>query len=104
MPEAKLVALSVDMERAGRQLQLITDVMAVTAKHGAQVWLRGGWAMDFFLGRVTRDHQDIDWFAWAADAPVIIAELLGRGYRQLPGLPPGQQVDLVGAQATGAGR
>ena len=37
------------------------------------------------------------------DAPVIIAELLGRGYRQLPGLPPGQQVDLVGAQATGAG-
>lgn len=83
------------MERAGRQLQLITDVMAVTAKHGAQVWLRGGWAMDFFLGRVTRDHQDIDWFAWAADAPVIIAELLEHGYRQLPGPPPGQQADLV---------
>ncbi|WP_408055191.1 nucleotidyltransferase domain-containing protein, partial [Streptomyces azureus] len=22
-----------------------------------------GWAMDFFIGEPTRDHEDIDWFA-----------------------------------------
>ena len=38
--------------------------------------------MDFFLGRVTRDHEDIDWFAWAVDAPAIIATLADRGYRR----------------------
>lgn len=41
--------------------------------------------MDFFLGQVTRDHKDIDWFAWAADAPVIRAALPGRGYPNVPG-------------------
>jgi Aminoglycoside-2''-adenylyltransferase len=46
-----------------------------------ELWLRGGWAMDFFLGRGTRDHHDIDWFAWATDAPVITAQLLERGFR-----------------------
>jgi hypothetical protein len=51
--------------------------------------------MDFFLGRVTRDHSDIDWFAWAADAPVIMAELLAHGYRQVARPPVAQQADLA---------
>jgi hypothetical protein len=40
----------------------------MAAELNVPVWLRGGWAMDFFLGQVTRDHADIDWFARAADA------------------------------------
>ncbi|WP_244204000.1 hypothetical protein [Streptomyces tricolor] len=28
--------------------------------------MRGGWARDFFLGEATREHEGIDWFAWAA--------------------------------------
>lgn len=70
-----------DHERAGRQLQVISDVLAIASKNAVEVWLRGGWAMDFFLGQVTRDHDDIDWFAWADDAPVIGAALLERGYQ-----------------------
>ncbi len=84
----------VDVTRAEHQLQLIADVRATCQSIGAPVWLRGGWAMDFFLGRVTRDHVDIDWFAGAVNAPGIISALAGRGYRVVPGPPADQQVDL----------
>jgi Aminoglycoside-2''-adenylyltransferase len=73
--------LMVDMERARRHLGLIFDVTATAPGQGVELWLRGGWAMDFFLGRVTRDHHDIDWFAWATDAPVITVQLLDHGFR-----------------------
>ncbi|BBH70441.1 hypothetical protein ACTI_71260 [Actinoplanes sp. OR16] len=54
-----------------RQLAAIAEVAAL----GIPVWLRGGWAMDFFLGYVSRPHRDVDWFAWAADADRIAAAL-----------------------------
>jgi hypothetical protein len=76
-------------------LRLIEEVVTAAAGRDVQVWLRGGWAMDFFLGEVTRDHRDIDWFAWTGDADVLGAELVRRGFRKVPGLPPDQQIDLV---------
>lgn len=51
--------------------------------------------MDFFLGGVTRDHRDIDWFAWTGDAVALGTELARRGYRHEPGLPAGQELDVV---------
>jgi hypothetical protein len=85
----------VDETRAARQLRLIGEVVSAAADRDVEVWLRGGWAMDFFLGEVTRDHRDIDWFAWTGDADVFGAELVRRGFQQVPGLPPDQQIDLV---------
>jgi hypothetical protein len=85
----------VNEARAARQLRLIEQVVAAAADRGVEVWLRGGWAMDFFLGEVTRDHRDMDWFTWTGDAGALGAELIRRGFRQVPGLPPDQQLDLV---------
>jgi Aminoglycoside-2''-adenylyltransferase len=85
----------VDQERAGRQLHLISDVLAIASKNAVEVWLRGGWAMDFFLGQVTRDHVDIDWFAWVKDASVITAALLESGYQAVPGAPPEVGLDVA---------
>lgn len=51
--------------------------------------------MDFYLGEITRDHADIDWFAWARDAGDLAEELLRRGHRPLPGPPPDLQLDFV---------
>ncbi|GAA2860013.1 hypothetical protein Acy02nite_56150 [Actinoplanes cyaneus] len=62
------------------QLEAIVEVTAL----GLEVWLRGGRAMDFFLGRVTRPHRDVDWFAWSSDAGRLAAALTGRGYELLP--------------------
>lgn len=84
-----------DTERAQRQLRMIADTVAMSERLGVQIWLRGGWAMDFFLGQVTRDHVDIDWEAWIDDAPAITAALHADGYQTIPGPPPDQQLDVA---------
>ncbi|OIJ90781.1 hypothetical protein BIV25_31360 [Streptomyces sp. MUSC 14] len=82
-------------ERAGRQLALIAQTPAASRRQGIPLRLRGGWAVDFFLGEVTREHGDIDRFAWTRDA-VRLAELLrGLGYTPVPGPPPDLQLDFV---------
>lgn len=50
--------------------------------------------MDFALGRITRPHIDVDWFAWRDDLPAIVDELLSRGWAELGRHPPEQQRDL----------
>ncbi|GAB1824226.1 hypothetical protein HerbRD11066_73900 [Herbidospora sp. RD11066] len=69
--------------------------IAEIAEMGFEVRLRGGWAMDFALGEVTRDHIDIDWFAWAHDADRLEAALVERGFVPQPGPPRDQQRDLA---------
>jgi hypothetical protein len=85
----------VNVQRAQHQLRLIAGVVAMAEGLSAETWLLGGWAMDFFLGQVTRDHEDIDWFAWVSDAPAITAALQAGGYRPVAGPPPDQQLDVA---------
>ncbi|MEU7562812.1 nucleotidyltransferase domain-containing protein [Streptomyces eurythermus] len=84
-----------DEERARRQLGLIARVLRAARDAGIPLWLRGGWAMDFFLGEVTRDHGDIDWFAWARDAPALAGLLTRLGHTPVPGPPADLQLDFV---------
>ncbi|MGJ5750463.1 nucleotidyltransferase domain-containing protein [Streptomyces puniciscabiei] len=79
----------------GRQLMLVEQTLTAARRHGVPLWLRGGWAMDFFLGEVTRDHGDIDWFARAEDAASLAGLLAGLGHTPVPGPPPDLQLDLV---------
>jgi Aminoglycoside-2''-adenylyltransferase len=85
-----------DAARAEHQLRLIAGVVAMSGQLGVQIWLRGGWAMDFFIGEVTRDHVDIDWEAWIDDASAITAALHADGWRTITGPPPDQQLDVAG--------
>ncbi|WP_204070911.1 nucleotidyltransferase domain-containing protein [Planotetraspora phitsanulokensis] len=83
-----------DGEHAARQLQAIAEVVGIAGEIGVQIWLRGGWAMDFYLGEITRDHRDVDWFAWAEDVPELAGKLMARGFEPMPGPPPDQQLDF----------
>ncbi len=49
-------------EREQRQLELIEEFALLAADAGIECWLRGGWALDFLVGRITRSHEDIDLF------------------------------------------
>lgn len=69
--------------------------MRIAGAHDAELWIRGGWAMDFFLGEITRDHEDIDWFAWKGDAGALAEALLVHGYQPVPGPPPDLQLDFA---------
>jgi catechol 2,3-dioxygenase-like lactoylglutathione lyase family enzyme len=85
----------VDTERAVRQLDLIEDTAAMAQRLGVPIWLRGGWAMDFFVGWVTRDHANIDWHAWIEDAPAITAALHADGHQALTGPPADEQLAVT---------
>jgi hypothetical protein len=74
-----------------RQLALIRELSQVAASLGIPIWLRGGWAMDFFLGRVTRPHEDVDLFIWASDAERLLESLEAHGFAELGGPPPERQ-------------
>lgn len=63
-----------------RQLAAIAEIREITQRLGVDVWLRGGWALDFYLGRVTREHADVDWFVWAGHLDAIVAGLRRLGW------------------------
>ena len=46
------------------QLDLIDELVTIFRRAGMRFWLRGGWAIDFMLGRVTRSHSDVDLVTW----------------------------------------
>lgn len=59
-PSARVFAMpdqnSTAVELRRLQLDVIAEEDAVCRDLGRPAWLRGGWAMDFGLGRVTRWH------------------------------------------------
>jgi hypothetical protein len=74
---------------------LVAEIVEVAHRFGIPVWLRGGWAVDFYLGRITREHRDIDWFVDVAHADRLVAALEDRGFAPVPGVPPQTQRDLA---------
>lgn len=48
-------------------------------------WVRGGWALDFHVGRVTREHADIDVVTWLRHRERIRRLLMGRGFSVVAG-------------------
>ncbi|GAB4103140.1 hypothetical protein GCM10028790_21590 [Micromonospora taraxaci] len=80
-----------------RQLASIAEVVGVAGAAGIPVWLRGGWAMDFQLGAVTRPHVDVDWYCWHEDANRLATLLLARDWRLDPRMPVTTQLDLFTA-------
>ena len=74
-----------------KQLRLLAEFVEVLRSVEAPCWLRGGWALDFALGRITRQHEDIDLFAWSKDGDRIDAALERRGFIRAPGPPPERQ-------------
>ncbi|MEU1846092.1 nucleotidyltransferase domain-containing protein [Micromonospora sediminicola] len=80
---------------AGRQLGAIREVVELAGAAGIEVWLRGGWAMDFHLGAVSRPHVDVDWYCWRRDAAGLSARLGALGWRPDPRMPAETQLDVL---------
>src|ERR1044071_10504320 len=60
-------AIPRDLNRIKQQLAAIQEIHARLTASGIHHWLFGGWAVDFYAGRVTRDHADIDLAVWHSD-------------------------------------
>ena len=62
------------------QMGVIAAAVAGLEERQLSCWLAGGWAVDFLIGRVTRDHRDIDIVIWAADASAATEALRDAGF------------------------
>jgi hypothetical protein len=49
------------------QLAALARIQEQLAEGGIDSWLFGGWAVDFYVGEVTREHADLDLAVWLGD-------------------------------------
>ena len=66
------------------QLSALSEVSGLLEEQAIDYWLFGGWAVDFYVGAVTRPHFDIDLAVWLEDVPRIEALLTAGGWRHAP--------------------
>jgi hypothetical protein len=67
-----------------QQLTALARVAELLDGAGIPYWLFGGWAVDFYVGSITRPHDDLDLAVWLDDVPRI-ADLLERdNWRHAP--------------------
>jgi Aminoglycoside-2''-adenylyltransferase len=74
-----------DMDgQALRQLRALGEVARSFDDLGIDYRLFGGWAVDFYVGSVTRVHDDVDLAVWLADRTRIAQLLADAGWQHAP--------------------
>jgi hypothetical protein len=68
------------LERTRVQLGLLEELAAAFSSERIRAWLRGGWALDFLLGRITRPHSDVDLVTWTRHRARVHRTLPARGF------------------------
>ena len=76
--------MNVIEEQALLQLSALAEVSKSLQKASIDYWLFGGWAVDFYVGAVTRLHDDVDIVVWFVDVPQIANLLLINGWHHAP--------------------
>ena len=76
------------------QLALVGEIAAILGEACIRFWLRGGWALDFHLGRITRPHADVDLVTWRRHRDRIRRLLEPRGFAPVPSEFPEAQLVL----------
>jgi Aminoglycoside-2''-adenylyltransferase len=66
------------------QLAALARIQEQLAEGGIDSWLFGGWAVDFYVGEVTREHADLDLAVWLGDGERIAALLEADGWAHAP--------------------
>jgi hypothetical protein len=71
-------------QHASEQLSALEELTRLFEKESLDYWLFGGWAVDFYIGSITRRHDDIDVAVWLSDFPRIAELLLSHAWRHVP--------------------
>jgi len=82
-------------ESTESQLRVIRRVIAVTQQAGIPAWLFGGWGLDARIGRITREHGDVEFWVERADADRSKALLTGAGAAPLDTQPPAESCEFT---------
>lgn len=82
-------------ERTDAQLRVIKTVTTVLSAVDIPAWLFGGWGLDARIGRITRDHGDIEFWIERVDAERSKAVLIGAGAIALATQPPEEACEFI---------
>jgi Aminoglycoside-2''-adenylyltransferase len=82
-------------EVTGRQLRVIHKVTAVTQAEGFSAWLFGGWGLDARIGRITREHGDVEFWVERIHAGRSKAALIAAGATALSTQPPEESCEFT---------
>ena len=77
------------------QLRVIRTVVAVLPAGDVPVWLFGGWGLDARIGRITRNHGDVEFWVEREHAERSKALLVGAGATALPTQPPEEACEFT---------
>jgi hypothetical protein len=82
-------------ERTAGQLRVIKAVTAALGTVGIPAWLFGGWGLDARIGRITREHGDVEFWVERLDADRSKAVLVGAGAAALATQPPEEACEFT---------
>ena len=82
-------------ERAAAQLRVIRAVTQVLEAADIPGWLFGGWGLDARIGRITREHGDIEFWVESTDAGRSKAVLIEAGATALATQPPAEACEFT---------
>lgn len=82
-------------ERTNAQLRLIKTITQLLNEAGISAWLFGGWGLDARIGRITRDHGDIEFWLERGDAERSRALLIDAGATALATQPPEESCEFI---------
>jgi hypothetical protein len=77
------------------QLRVIRSVVAVMRAADIPIWLFGGWGLDALLGRITRDHGDVEFWVERDQAERSKAVLVDAGAVALTTQPPEEACEFT---------
>jgi hypothetical protein len=82
-------------ERVNEQVRVIKAVVNALGAAGISAWLFGGWGLDARIGRITREHGDIEFWVESTDAERSRAVLAGAGATALATQPPAEACEFT---------
>ena len=82
-------------EKALAQLRVIHLVVNALRVADVSAWLFGGWGLDARIGRITRDHGDIEFWVAREDGERSRSILVGAGATVLPTQPPEEACEFT---------
>ncbi len=82
-------------ERTTAQLRIIKAVVNTLDAAGIPAWLFGGWGLDARVGRITREHGDVEFWVERADAGRSKAVLTRAGATALATQPPEEACEFT---------
>jgi hypothetical protein len=82
-------------EKTEGQLGVIRKVIAVMQAADISAWVFGGWGLDARIGRITREHGDVEFWVERIHAGPSKAVLVGAGATALATHPPEEACEFT---------